>query len=136
MKKLIRNYILKPLAIIIVKWLQKKYRKLSYKHENCMQTQAINNLILIQSILYWFKKAFSAWGYFHPSMVWTANDEYKFRELFPEKDFREIPVVIEHNPEAILYYQNRIFELSRGRGKSSSDSYYIKQCLKAAKKWN
>lgn len=134
MRKLIRNYILKPIAVRIIKFLQKRYRDYSEKNRYNQTNQVINNLILIQAILYWFKESFSAWGYFHPSMLWSANDEYEHNKLFPTKNHFELPIVILHNPEAITYYTNKIFELNGNI--TTLYQIEIPKQLKQWKKWN
>ena len=43
----------------------------------------------------------------------VSKDEKYFRKLFPQKeDFEELNIVVWHNPEAVTYYHNKIFELS------------------------
>ena len=94
--------------------MQKRYKSISIKNRYNQSNQVLSKLILIQSILYYFKSQFSAWGYFHPGCVWSEKDEKYFRKLFPQKeDFEELNIVVWHNPEAVTYYHNKIWELSK-----------------------
>lgn len=126
--------ILKYLSIILIKYLQNKYRSISLKHRYNQTNQIISKLILIQSILYYFKDQFKAWGYFHPDCIWTDKDEEYFRKLFPEKDFEEISLVILYNPGAVTYYRNKIYNLSNQRPPIYEMD--IKKQLKEWKEWN
>ncbi len=107
---------LKFVSVLIVKYLQKRYKSISIKNRYNQSNQVLSKLKLIQAILYYFKSQFSAWGYFHPSCVWSEKDEKYFRKLFPQKeDFEELNIVVWHNPEAVTYYHNKIWELSKQR---------------------
>jgi hypothetical protein len=128
------KFILRFISIIYVKYLNRRYKKLSIKSEYNSSNQLISKLILIQSILYYFKNQFSAWGYFHPDCSWSEKDEQFFRKLFPEKKFKENDIVIWHNPNAVTYYHNKIFDLTRG--KFIDYSCDIKKQLVEWKDWN
>ena len=78
------RYPLKLVSILIVKYLQKKYKKLSIDSKYKQSSIRLANLKLFQYLLYYFKIQFSAWGYFHPSCIWTEKDEKFFIKLFPE----------------------------------------------------
>jgi hypothetical protein len=105
---------LKFVSVLIVKFLQKRYKSISIKNRYNQTNQVLSKLILIQAILYFFKSQFSAWGYFHPDCAWSKKDERYFRKLFPQKeDFEELNIVVCHNPEAVTYYHNKIYELSK-----------------------
>ena len=107
---------LKFVSVLIVKYLQKRYKAISVKNRYNQSNQVLSKLKLIQAILYYFKSQFSALGYFHPSCVWSEKDEEYFRKLFPQKKgFEELDIVVWHNPEAVTYYHNKIFELSKQR---------------------
>ena len=134
MKKLIKS-VLKFFAIILVKYLQKKYKSITLKNQTKQTNQVLNTLILIQSILYYFKRQFHAWGYFHPDCIWSEKDEKEYNKLFPEKeDFKELDIVVWHNPEAVTYYHNKIYKLNKNQ--SLQYELEIKQQLKNWKKWN
>lgn len=145
MKQLTKKYLIKPffslfkpllrfLAIGLIKFLQNKYKSMSMNNRHNQSNQVIAKLILIQSILYFFKKQFQAWGYFHPDCIWSIEDEEYFRKLFPTKDFEELDIVVWHNPEAINYYQNKIFKLTKE--KPPAYEIEIKNQLKDWKDWN
>lgn len=107
---------LRYVSVLIIKYLQKQYKSISVKNRYNQSSQVLSKLKLIQAILYYFKSQFSAWGYFHPSCIWSETDEKYFRNLFPQKeDFEELTIVVWHNPEAITYYHNKIWELSKQR---------------------
>jgi len=122
------------IAILLVKYLQRRYKSISLKNRYNQTNQVLAKLELIQSILYYFKGQFSACGYFHPSCSWSDKDEKKFRRLFPQKDFDELDIVVWHNPKAITYYHNKIYQLSKG----CSPLYQkeIKKQLIEWKDWN
>lgn len=127
------RHIIRPLAILIVRFLQYRYKHLSTS-ERYWAGRPISRLQLLQAVLYFFKQQFNAWGYFHPDCSWSEKDERQFRKLFPEKDFDEVEVVVWHNPEAVTYYHNRIFNLMKGRGINYERE--IGQQLRKWKKWN
>lgn len=127
----IKFFILRKISIIIIKYLQRKYKSLTaHALLGNQSNQVISRLKLIQSVLYFFQTQFHAWGYFHPSCVWSPKDEKYFRELFPEKDFPEVPIVVWHNPYAVTYYKNKIFKLS-----NESPPIYEIEIKKQLKKW-
>jgi len=105
---------LKFVAVLIIRYLQQSYKSISVKNRCNQSNQVISKLILIQAILYFFKRQFSAYGYFHPSCGWSKKDEKYFKKLFPQKeDFEELDIAVWHNPEAVTYYHNKIWELSK-----------------------
>lgn len=125
------KYILKILSIVIIKQLQKKYKAITNKNRYNQTNQVLAKLRLIQSVLYYFKNQFSAWGFFHPDCVWTEKDEIYFRKLFPEKNFEELETIIWYNPEAIPYYHNKIWNLTDGK-----PPIYSIEIEKQLKEWN
>lgn len=128
------RWILKYVCVLLVRFLQWEYRRVTERNRRNQTNQVLNRLRLIQSILYYFKGQYEAWGYFHPDCVWTYQDEAFYRWLFPEKKFEELDLVVWHNPEAVTYYQNKIYELKKGR-----DTKYeveIRSQLKKWKRWN
>lgn len=119
----------------MVKYLQKRYKSISIKNRSNQSNQVLSKLKLIQAILYYFKSEFSAWGYFHPSCVWSVKDEKYFRKLFPQKeDFKELDIVVWYNPEAVTYYHNKIWELSKKQPPIYEDE--IKKQLIKWRDWN
>lgn len=127
--------ILRLLTIILIKYLQKKYKHLSIKNKYRQSNSNINKLILIQSVLYYLKGEFRAYGYFHRDCTWSKDDEKYFSKIFPQKDnFEELDIVVWYNPEAVPYYHNKIFDL--GRRISVDYSKEIKQQLIKWKEWN
>lgn len=129
------NYILRnvtrPLAICLVKFLQWRYKSITINSVGNRSNQVLSKLKLLQAILYYFKSQFSAWGWFHPSCVWSIKDEKRFRKLFPTKDFEEVDIVVWHNPEAVTYYHNKIWALSKQR-----PPIYEKEIRGQLIKWN
>lgn len=129
------NQILKFPSVLLIRYLQKRYRSISEKNKYNQTDQIASKLILIQSILYYFKRQFSSWGFFHPDFHWSEKDEAYFRKLFPQKeDFQEFEFVVWHNPEAVIYYRNTIFRLSGRR--PPDHAVEIKKELTDHKKWN
>ena len=129
------NTLLRPIlrfaSVLIVKYLQKRYKSISVKNRYNQTNQVLSRLILIQSILYYFKSQFKAWGCFHPSCVWSEKDEKRFRKLFPQKEgFEELDIVVWYNPGAVTYYKNKIYELSKQR-----PPIYEKEIKKQLIKW-
>ncbi len=52
-------------------------------------------------------------------------------EIVLKKDFEELELVIEHNPEAVTYYKNKIFKLTKER-----PPYYAIEIKNQLIKWN
>lgn len=130
----VNNFLRSPLrliSVLIVRYLQKRYKSISIKNSHSQTNQVLAKLKLIQAILYFFKNNFHAWGYFHPDCTWSAKDEKFFRKLFPEKDFKELEIVVWHNPEAVTYYQNKIWHLSK-----ELPPDYAAEIKKQLIKWN
>lgn len=129
MKKL-KLELLRTFTLWYIKYLQKRYKAITVKNINHNQSnQVLAELMLIQSKLYYYKRQFSAWGMFHYDCTWSPEDQVYFDKLFPEIDFKEIDIVIWHKPEAVTYYRNEIYLLSKG---ISADSQTI---IKHLKKW-
>tara|TARA_R110000851_G_scaffold63075_6_gene144419 strand:- start:438 stop:827 length:390 start_codon:yes stop_codon:yes gene_type:complete len=126
--------LLKPFAILLVKHLQRKYKRITVNNSSNQTNQILCTLQLIQSKLYYYKRQFSAWGYFHPSCVWSEKDELFFKKLFPVKDFEELEIVIWHNPEAVTYYHNKIYKLRKENNTNYTSE--IETQLRNWKKWN
>ena len=125
------KFILKFAAKILVKYLQRKYKKLTIDNKYNQTTQIIHKLEVIQAILYYFKKQFYPWGYFHPDCIWSEKDKKKFKKLFPLRDFEEIAIVVWHNPEAVTYYHNKIWELTK-----EQPPHYATEIKKQLIKWD
>ena len=128
------KYLLKLIAILVIKCLQHKYKRVTISNRYNQSNQVLSKLKLIQAILYYFKGQFSAWGYFHTSCSWSEKDELKFRKLFPQKDFEELEIVVWYNPEAVTYYHNVIWDLSKQRPPRYANR--IKRQLIEWKCWN
>lgn len=127
--------IVKIFAILYVRYLQKKYKRISIDNIHNRTNQVLSKLQLIQSKLYYYKSEFSSWGYFHPDGVWSKKDEKFFRKLFPEKeDFKELDIVVWYNPAAVIYYKNKIYALTNGN--PPNFSIEIEEQLRKWKDWN
>jgi hypothetical protein len=126
--------ITKFISILIIKHLQKRYRYISIRNRYNQTNQVLAKLKLIQSILYFFKNQFSAWGYFHSDCIWSEDDENYFKKLFPQKDFEELDQVVWCNPSAITYYHNKIYKLSKQCPPIYTEE--IKKQLIKWEKWN
>ena len=124
------KFLLRQISVLLIKYLQWRYKRISLKNRYGQTNQVISRLVLIQSLLYFFKEQFSAWGYFHYSCLWTERDERYFRKVFPVKTFEELAIVVWSNPEAVTYYHNRIFNLLGGH---SPD--YTKEIQSQLTKW-
>lgn len=128
---------LRFIVVLLIKFLQRKYKKSTISEYTNRTTNVTPTLVLIQNILYFFKQHFSAWGYFHPSCVWSENDEKYYRNLFPEINFIEHDSVIRMKPEAVTYYQNKIFLLNKIKSdKQINMGKEIEMQLKKWKQWN
>ena len=120
----------------MVRYLQWRYKRLTIRNKGWdHNSQVINKLKLIQHILYYFKGQYNAWGYFHPDCIWTKRDDIFFKWLFPQKKgFKEIDTVVNHNPEAITYYHNKIFMLMDKKPPKYAEE--IEKQLIKWKNWN
>ena len=83
---------------------------------------------------YYYRSQFDSWGKYHFKFSYS-RDEYirhlRFLNwLFPEKDFKQWDVVVWHNPEAVTYYHNLIFELAHGKV-----PHWRLEILNQIKKW-
>jgi hypothetical protein len=128
------NKLLIPFAIIHIRIIQYRYKKITTQNYSNRVNQNIAILQLLQAKEYYYKRQFDAWGKFHPKFSFS-NDEYKkhitfIDWLFPEKNFKEWDIVIWHKPEAVTYYHNKIFNLSK-----HAHTCYEKEIPKQIKKW-
>lgn len=80
LNKFILRPVLRIIAIMLIRYLQKRYKAISLNSKFNLTTQKMAKLKLIQAILYFFKTQFYAWGYFHPSCIWSAKDETFYRK--------------------------------------------------------
>lgn len=136
-KEAVRPYLRLPLkyaSILLIKYLQRRYKSISINSSTRQSNQVLTKLKLIQHVLYYFKCQFQAWGYFHEDCVWSGKDEAEFRKLFPKKDFKELEIVVWHNPEAVTYYHNKIWDLSKQRPPNYARE--IRKQLIEWKDWN
>jgi hypothetical protein len=122
------RFILKPFAIWHVRYLQARYKSISLENRYNQTNQVLATLELLQAKLAYYKSQFHAWGYYHPSCVWSPRDEKFFRKLFPEIDFEELETVVWNNPAAVTFYRNLIYQ-QRGSSPSS------KEIIDQLKKW-
>ena len=108
MENIIR-WILMPFAILHVKWIQYRYKQITENNIHFNHTnQVLSKLSLLQSKIYYYKSEFHAWGFYHPSCVWTYKDEIFHNWLFPLRDFEEIEVVVWNK------HETRIFKRPKG----------------------
>ncbi len=133
--KLIWNKILIPFAIIHVRIIQYQYKRITISDIHNKSNNRIAKLRLLLAQEYYYKTQFQAWGKFHPDFGFSDNEYKKHRKfinwLFPLKDYDEWDIVIWHYPDAITYYQNKIFQLSNGK----IPAYHI-EIKKQMRKWN
>ena len=133
MKNLL-NKLLIPFAIIHIRIIQYRYKKLTTSNYYRRSNVVTFSLILLQMKEYYYKTQFSAWGKFHPSFGFSNKQmvrHYKYMNwLFPEKDFEEFDTVIYHKPEAVTFYHNQIYTLSKGK-----PPMYAVEIPKQIKKW-
>ncbi len=128
------NKLLIPFAIVHIRIIQYRYKRITTKsyHNGTSQKTAI--LRLLQAKEYYYKTQFEAWGKFHPNFSFSYNEYKKHIEfidwLFPEKDFKEHDIVIWYKPEAVTYYHNKIFNLSK-----HAHTSYETEIPKQLKKW-
>lgn len=125
---------LKWICVLIVRYIQWRYRNISIKNRYNQTNQILDKLRLLQAILHFFKGQFHAWGYFHPSCVWSKKDEKFYRWLFPQKNFEELEIIVWHNPEAVTYYHNKIYRLQKHA--QPNHRWEIKDQLIKWNKWN
>lgn len=128
------NKLLIPFAIIHIRWIQWRYKYITVNYPNRQTESNLHALRLLQAIEYYYKRQFSAWGKFHPSFSFThkaMQRHIKFLNwLFPEKYFKEWDLVIWHNPEAVTYYHNKIYDLQKG-----VSTHYEIEIPRQIKKW-
>ncbi len=129
------NKLLIPFAIIHIRIIQYRYKRITlrniYHNQN---NRNIATLTLLQAKERYYQMQFNSWGKFHPQFSYEDVKWHKhvrfLRWLFPEKDFKEFPIVLCHSYDAIIYYQNKIYELSNGK-----PPLYDIEIPKQIKKW-
>lgn len=124
------NLILFPFAIIHVRIIQYRYKKITTGNYYNRTNRNLAILELLQAKEYYYKQQFSPWGKFHPSCSFSLKDMKFLNWLFPEKNFKEWDIIIWHNPEAVTYYHNKIFKLQGGKS-----CLYEIEIPKQLKKW-
>jgi hypothetical protein len=122
-----------PIAVWRIRKIQRRYKHITLN--NNRSDKNTTELILLQAKEYCYEKNFRAWGKYSPKFSYT-QEEYVFQRsfidwLFPLKDFEESPVVVSHNPKAVVWYHNQMFNNKRAFD-YESDSVNIKKQLK---KW-
>lgn len=101
-----------PLVIIHLRYIQRKYYRITVKNIASNQSnQVLNDLRLLQSKEHYYYESFSAWGKYHPSCVWTHKDAEFFKWLFPKKNFKQIDLVLLEHQEGVVVYTNIIWDL-------------------------
>lgn len=124
-----------PFAIIHVKWIQFRYKWITTRNPYAHTNRRSTLLQLLQAKEEYYKDQFTAWGRFHPSFSFSQRKSIRHRAwmdwLFPEKDFKEWDIVIWHKSQAVTYYHNKIYNLTKGR----PPAYEIK-IIKQLKEWN
>jgi hypothetical protein len=128
------NILLIPFAIIHIRIIQYRYKKITTENYGEQSNSNIAKLQLLQSKEYYYQSQFSAWGKFHPSFSFSQSKlkrHIKFMDwLFPEKDFKQWDIIVWHNPRAVTYYHNKIYNLQKG-----VSSLYDVEILKQIKEW-
>ena len=130
----ILNILLIPFAIIHIRIIQYRYKKITTENYTQQSNSNLAKLKLLQAKEYYYECQFSAWGKFHPSFSFRGNEYDKHIKymnwLFPEKDFKQWDIVVWHNPRAVTYYHNKIYHLQKGVG-----CMYDVEILKQIKEW-
>jgi len=128
------NKILIPFAIIHIRIIQYRYKKITIENQDNQSNSNIQKLILLQSKEYYYERQFDSWGKFHPNFSYSnkgLKSHIKFMNwLFPQKDFREWGIIIWYNPKAVTYYHNKIYNLQNG-----VSPLYEVEIPKQIKKW-
>ena len=108
-----------PFAILRIRYIQYRYKKITTKNYMNQSSSNLSKLLLLQMKEHYYNRQFESWGKYHPDFSYnetSLSDHRKFMNwLFPEKDFKEWDILIWHNPEAVTYYQNKIFNLMNGK---------------------
>jgi len=109
----------KPFAILRIRYIQYRYKNITTKNYTNQSSPNLSKLLLLQMKEHYYKRQFDSWGKYHPDFAYDEtglSNHRKFMNwLFPEKDFKEWDILIWHNPDAVCYYQNKIFDLMKGR---------------------
>jgi len=124
-----------PFAILHIRYIQWQYKKITINNYSNRNSILSNKLFLLQAKEYYYKQSFSSWGYLHGQEFSYTNSEMvkhlKFLNwLFPDKDFNEWSIVVWHKPEAVTYYHNKIYDLSR-----NGPPLYEIQIIQQIRKW-
>lgn len=126
------NWLQKPIAILRIRAIQREYKKVTL---GCRSSDEHNRLILLQAKEEYYRRQFDSWGKYHPRFSYSPDQKVKHRayldKIFPPKDFMEDDIVIWHKYNAVTYYHNKIYKLSKG-----GTYHYSSEILKQLKKWN
>ena len=127
------NKALIPFAIIHIRIIQYRYKKITTSKFGSHSSSNIAKLILLQAKEEYYNDQFSPWGKFCPKFSFSHKQmvrHIKFNNwLFPAKDFKEWELVVWHKSEAVTYYHNKIYQLQ------GCFCRYDKEILEQLKEW-
>ena len=98
-----------PFTIVLIKLLQWIYKRKTISMEYEMSNRNIAKIVFLKHLLYYYKQQFHAYGYYHISCTWSNKYDNFYKWLFPIINYKENYFAINHNPEAITYYHNQLY---------------------------
>lgn len=107
------RHLIRPLAIMYVKYLQYQYKKITEANYHNQTNRVLAHLKLINAKIYYMHTQLSPWGYFHPSSTISEEQRLALSKLFKVPMFRELETVVWYKPEAVTYYHNKIWNINR-----------------------
>ena len=125
------RYLQMPFAILYVIYLRYNYKRLTIKWQYNQSNQHLAVLRLLQAKIHYFHSQFSPWGYYHPSCVYTNKHERFIDWLFPQRDYKELELLVWSNPKAVTWYHNYIYNSNK-----KVSIHYASSIEKQLKKWN
>ena len=125
-----------PFLVFKIRFIQRKYKRLTIKAKRGLTSSYDSHLILLQSKEFYYKTNFTSWGRFCPKFGYDPK-EWKFsivftNWLFPLKEYDEASHVVAYSQEAITWYHNELFYAKR----PFDFDFHTQAIKKQLKTWN
>lgn len=127
-RSLSAQLLLRP-TIWFVKFLRKRYSTLTERYLFKQSNSHLNQLIFLQSLIYYFKVEFKCWGFFHPNCVRSEHQRKYVKYLFPLAK-KDLGLVLIHHPDAVTYYHNKMYDAGDRRWPNEIANEISKQLIK------
>ena len=109
-KKKWYNWLYQPIAFLHLRYIQRKYKRLTLQAEGQQTNMYLAKLKLLQAKEEYYKTCFDAWGIFHPSCAVNEKHYRQMLRLFRKKDFKEICIVKWYSKDIVMYFRNMLYK--------------------------